>query len=79
MLACQDGKPMSAENPAAVAGVLDIIEKNRDRTEPSVGISARLGEILEYADNNFGGDCSVNMLCGKFFYKPQLALQGVQR
>lgn len=67
MLACQDGKPMSAENLAAVAGVLDIIEKNRDRTEPSVGISARLGEILEYADNNFGGDCSVNMLCEKFF------------
>ncbi len=67
MLACQDGKPMSAENLAAVAGVLDIIEKNRVRTEPSVGISARLGEILEYADNNFGGDCSVNMLCEKFF------------
>ena len=58
---------MSAENLAAVAGVLDIIEKNRDRTEPSVGISARLGEILEYTDNNFGGECSVNMLCEKFF------------
>ena len=67
MLACQDKKPMSAENLAAVVGVLDIIEKNRDRTEPSVGISARLGEILEYTDNNFGDECSVNMLCENFF------------
>lgn len=67
MLACQDKKPMSAKNLAAVAGVLDIIEKNRDRTEPSVGISARLGKILEYTDNNFGGGCSINMLCEKFF------------
>lgn len=26
-----------------------------------------MSEILEYTDNNFGGECSVNMLCEKFF------------
>ena len=67
MLACQDVAPMSAANLAAVAEILDLIEKNRDNTEPSVGISARLGEILEYTDKNFKGECSVNTLCEKFF------------
>ena len=67
MLACQDKKPMSPENLAAVAGVLDIIEKNKDKTEPPGGLPARLEEILKYADENSGGGCSVNELCEKFF------------
>lgn len=67
MLACQDKAPMSAENLAAAAAVLDIIEKNRDNTEPSVGLSARLGEILEFIDNSFTGSCSVNGICKKFY------------
>lgn len=56
---------MSPENLAAVAGVLDIIEKNRDKTEPPGGLPARLEEILKYTDENSGG-CSVNELYEKF-------------
>ena len=67
MLACQDKKPMSAENLSAVAEVLALIEKNKDRTEPSAGLPARLEEILKYTDENFKSDCTVNMLCKKFF------------
>ena len=67
MLACQDKKPMSAENLSAVAEVLALIEKNKDRTEPSAGLPARLEEILKYTDENFKSDCTVNMLCEKFF------------
>ena len=67
MLACQDKKPMSAENLSAVAEVLALIEKNKDRTEPSAGLPARLEEILKYTDENFKSDCTVSMLCEKFF------------
>lgn len=67
MLACQDKKPMSAENLSAVAEVLALIEKNKDRTEPSAGLPARLEEILKYTDENFKSDCTVNMLCENFF------------
>ena len=67
MLACQDKKPMSAENLSAVAEVLALIEKNKGRTEPSAGLPARLEEILKYTDENFKSDCTVNMLCEKFF------------
>lgn len=57
---------MSPENLAAVAGELDIIEKNKDKTEPPGGLPARLKEILKYADENSGGGCSVNELYEKF-------------
>ena len=67
MLAVQNKNSLSAENLAAVAGVLDIIEKNKDRTEPSLRISSRLEEILKYIDKSFDGVCSVNLLCEKFF------------
>lgn len=67
MLKCQEEKPMSDENLSAAAEVLALIEKNKDRTEPSAGLPEQLKKILKYTDENFEGDCSVNMLCEKFF------------
>lgn len=67
MLSAQEKNPMSAENLSAVAGILDIIEKNKDKTEPAAGISAQLEKILGFIDENFADCCTVNFLCGHFF------------
>lgn len=64
----QKNKTLSSiKSVTAVFEILNILSEHKNPKNSPVGLPKELTEILNYIDNNFSKDCSVNYISKKFF------------
>lgn len=61
------GRFTDAESVAALFSVLSILDFNRNRFEEASFLPEGFTKIVEYIDNNFASDCSINSLTDLFY------------